>query len=110
MVLATLGQDFSSVRSLSGLKDVGIATQADGMIAFDPAKLQEAYTANPEGVRNLLAHFAEAVHDALTGSQSGGAKAISQQVANFTGQLTQKLSLMDYLYPSDSSSSSSIFG
>lgn len=108
-VLTALQQRFSHSASLSGLSDVGIVSQPDGTISFDQSKLQTAYTANPEGVRDLLSHFAGAVHEALTGSSDSGANTISQQIDRFTDQLTSKLSLMDFLYPSGGTDSASSF-
>lgn len=88
--LAALQQSFAG----SSLSDVGIAEQANGLLSVDQTKLQAAYEKNPFALRTLLANFAGAVHDALVVSGEGS---ITKQVETFTGQLTQNLSLMDFL-------------
>lgn len=97
--LAALQQNFAG----TNLASVGVTSLKDGSIAVDVEKLQEAYADNPEAVRSALAKFAQAVHEALTSSGEGS---IDKQVASFTGQLTQKLSLMDFLSSDDGSQSS----
>lgn len=101
-VIATLQQNFAG----GSLADAGIVAKADGSIAVDTAKLQSAYSDKPTSVRDLLADFASAVHDALMTSGEGS---IDQQVESFTGQLTKKLSLMDYLNFDGGQSNSSQF-
>jgi len=53
--------DESEENAIRMFADLGITTEKEGTLAFDPAKLEEALSSEPESVNNILKNFADTV-------------------------------------------------
>jgi flagellar hook-associated protein 2 len=110
-VAAKLAQAMSTVAGETlvrgkGLADIGITAGPGGALAIDPTKLQSAYAADPTGSSAVIVRAATSLHQALAGLE-GPNGAIGKETRALVSVMSQGSSLLSYLLPGSSASSSS---
>ncbi|MGE5503189.1 MAG: hypothetical protein ACM31L_02090 [Actinomycetota bacterium] len=83
------------------LAGIGITVAEDGSMVVDRAKLESAYLGDPEGTGSLLAAAADGARQVL----NAGGSAIQSQLPSLIAQMTQGMSLLNYLDGSNGSGS-----